>query len=403
MNTVGDLKLLPVWMNPPHLALTALHVMLGHKVKALGVLDGTKLVGIITLEDLLAAPDGALVRDVMHVPERMVSAGNNVREVAQEFVNEGLEFAPVVDGEHFLGILTPVLLLRELGRSYDPLTGLSWSDRLREWGIDHLKNGEEVTIIFIDLNLFGVYNKKYGHIVGDRVLQKVARHLSEHLDNELDLLVRYGGDEFAIGTLRDRDETEAFSELLSKRFDGRMEGAAEPVGFMTGLFGGRRHRERENVHYAATIDNLINMASKQCSINKLRARGEPIPETLTERKVNAAVRVLGVYTDESSSSGVSTVILSYGESIVSGADARGEKTMAHSLAAATAKALERAMGDAPYEVLAVEQVESTSGNVVSVTGSIAGGSVERSVSGVRPVVQDLATAVVEATIQAFAP
>src|SRR5947209_6784345 len=211
MNTVRDLNLLPVWVNPQHLAVTALHIMAGHKVKALAVLDKEKLVGIVTLEDLVAAPRAAQVSAYVKPVPMEVSPESNVREVAQSFATEEIDFAPVLENGGFLGLLSPAMMLQELGRSYDPLTALSWSDRLREWGVDHLKNSEEVTIIFIDLNDFGQYNKKYGHIIGDQVIQKVAAYLASGIDPELDVLVRYGGDEFAIGTLRDRDETEALA------------------------------------------------------------------------------------------------------------------------------------------------------------------------------------------------
>ncbi len=201
MNTVRDLKLLPVWVNPNHLVATALHVMLGHGLKILGVLDGQELVGVVGLEDLVGAPEGAIVSQVMRPPGAAVDAGSNVRVAAQLLVQLNAESAPVLDSQEFKGILTPLMLLKELGQSYDPLTTLSWSDVLREWGVRHLQSGDEVTIIFIDLNRFGLYNKKYGHIIGDQVIAKVAKFLMEQIEQDLDVLVRYGGDEFAIGTL----------------------------------------------------------------------------------------------------------------------------------------------------------------------------------------------------------
>ena len=44
-----------------------------------------------------------------------------------------------------------------------------------------------------------------------------------------------------------------------------------------GLYGGKRTEEREDVHYNATLDNLINLASKACTTakyNKFEAQVE---------------------------------------------------------------------------------------------------------------------------------
>ncbi|MFI5386600.1 MAG: GGDEF domain-containing protein, partial [Fimbriimonadales bacterium] len=155
----------------------------------------------------------------------------------------------------------------------------SWSDRLREWGVENLKEGREITIVFIDLDDFGSYNKKYGHIVGDRVLQKVAELIQERIEPSTDQLVRYGGDEFAIGTTRDQTESTKLARTLQDGMSGlRVAGSDEPVTFSIGVQGGKRTKERENVHYAATLDNLINLASKNSMAEKSAKKGHVPPE-----------------------------------------------------------------------------------------------------------------------------
>lgn len=398
MSTVRDLNLLPVWVNPNHLAATAMHIMRGHGLKALGVLDGARLVGIVGIEDVVGAKENATVAEVMRPTAGTIEAGSNVRHAAQQLVEENADSVPVLDASGFRGMLTPLMLLKDLGQSYDPLTTLSWSDRLREWGINHLQNGEEVTIIFVDLNHFGIYNKKYGHIIGDHVIAKVAGFLSGEIDADLDILVRYGGDEFAIGTLRDRDESEALAELLVKRFDGRMEGADEPVTFTTGVFGGRRQKGRESVHYAATIDNLINIASKNCIANKKRERGEAQGPA---NALPASFAILGVYADENDPEGIITVVLGGSGNVYSGAESQRGKNVVDAIAVATAKALSRAQPERKLEVSAIDLLEEGEVKVVSVTGKATLGAEEHAVSAARQVTADLATAVVEATIEAF--
>lgn len=318
MTIIRDLRIPPIWVNPQHLAATAGYVLAGHKMKVCGVIDCDRLVGVITSEDIAKAGPNATVQQIMGDPPTIVDGTETVRMVAEKFADHGLDYAAVVDLEHYVGMLTPSMLLKELGKSYDPLTSLSWSDQLRNWGVKHLEQAEEVTILFIDLNQFGLYNKLHGHIVGDQVLTAVANFLKTFIDPEQDILVRFGGDEFAIGTTRPRPE----ADLLAKRLTASQ---AEldlgqdiaPVTFAVGVFGGRRQKERLSVHYAATIDNLINMASKASQAQKSAAKGVDAPIPAAALKP-VGYRVIGVFSD-SAEGGISTVILSYEGTVFSGA------------------------------------------------------------------------------------
>ena len=404
MNTIAELKLMPLWVDPRHLVSTAIHIMAGHKVKALGVLQEGKLLGTVSLETLAAAPQDELVGPFLHPLEYVVQAGAPIRSVASLFVEEGLEYAPVMDGDKFMGIVTPLHLLRELGRSYDPLTGLSWSDRLRDWGLEHLKNGDEVTIIFVDLDDFGDYNKKYGHIVGDRVLQLVARYLSEQIDPISDILVRYGGDEFAVGTLRYREDTEKLAEAIESGIgDYSMLDVQGPVQFSIGIYGGRRTRERDNVHYAATLDNLINMSSKDCLANKTRKKTKSIaqPEPASDIPTRPAFTVAGVYFDERATNGVTTVILSEGETVVSGAHSRAGRPALESIAIATCKAMERAYPGTSLTIEDIRLSDDSGRRLITISGIAVCRGIERAVSDVIEAGGDLYQAVAEATVGAM--
>ena len=57
--------------------------------------------------------------------------------------------------------------------------------------------GRAQAMFIIDVDRFKQFNDEYGHAVGDRVLQKVARALKNHFREE-DYVCRYGGDEFTV-------------------------------------------------------------------------------------------------------------------------------------------------------------------------------------------------------------
>ncbi len=68
-------------------------------------------------------------------------------------------------------------------------------------------------LVMIDVDNFKLFNDAYGHVVGDRVLQGVARILTTSLRRS-DVVARYGGDEF-IAVLPDTD-AEAAVQLVER-------------------------------------------------------------------------------------------------------------------------------------------------------------------------------------------
>lgn len=77
----------------------------------------------------------------------------------------------------------------------DPLTGLANRRAMRPF-MDRA-TGSGATLIFIDINDFKQINDRFGHSVGDAVLQRLARLLSETFRPQ-DAIMRYGGDEFLV-------------------------------------------------------------------------------------------------------------------------------------------------------------------------------------------------------------
>ncbi len=410
MRTVKDLKLLPVWVNSGHLVSSALHIMRGHRLKSLAVVDNGGLVGMLSLDRLTSSSENLPVSAVLDPAPEAISASTHVRRAAEIFVEHDLVLAPVIEDERFLGIVTANMLLQELGRSWDPLTNLSWSDRLRDWGVENLKAGREVTIIFIDLDDFGNYNKKYGHIVGDRVLRRVAGMLADSIHDD-DVLVRYGGDEFAISTLRGREAAEStVREIIDSTKELFMEDFEEPVSFCTGISGGKRTKERDNTHYAATLDALINMASRECLSRKRlkavseRATAEPAKdrsEQCAQPDCSGPTLVM-VSASDATPSAPTTVWINLAGSVVHGNHLRSGRSLTESVAIATAKALERAF---PGVEIVIDDIFLTeppgSAKLVGISGRTIDDRGEHPLGTAKPVGDDLYQSVAQATIEAF--
>lgn len=85
--------------------------------------------------------------------------------------------------------------------STDALTSLSNRHAMQELFPRSIANcvekGKSISLMMIDIDRFKQFNDMFGHIAGDRALAAVSSILRTHFRSH-DLLVRYGGDEFAV-------------------------------------------------------------------------------------------------------------------------------------------------------------------------------------------------------------
>jgi len=125
---------------------------------------------------------------------------------------------------------------------HDGVTGLSnltlFKDRLDNALSQAQRHDWRLAVMFIDLDAFKSINDRYGHDVGDRVLQLVARRL-EALVRGGDTVSRRGGDEFLFLMLEAKDEANAvaFAATLIERIGEACEvdGASLTVSSSVGI------------------------------------------------------------------------------------------------------------------------------------------------------------------------
>jgi diguanylate cyclase (GGDEF)-like protein len=83
----------------------------------------------------------------------------------------------------------------------DELTGL-YNYRYLEIALEREvrraeRYGLSMAIIFLDVDMLKAVNDRHGHLVGSRVLKEVAAVIKKSV-REVDIVIRYGGDEYTI-------------------------------------------------------------------------------------------------------------------------------------------------------------------------------------------------------------
>lgn len=117
----------------------------------------------------------------------------------------------------------------------DPLTGL--------WNHASIATIEpDVAVAYVDIVHFrDRVNRPYGHVVGDRVLQGVARRLQDRLAPSR--VFRFGGDEFLVEILEPLDRMKAaeWASRIERLVEEPIEGINEPLAAHIGIaFGSGR-------------------------------------------------------------------------------------------------------------------------------------------------------------------
>jgi len=147
--------------------------------------------------------------------------------------------------------------------AHDDLTDLvrplTFQARLEEHFSAAERHGLDLSLVLIDLDDFGLINKRFDHTVGDRVLAGVARVIRESLRAE-DVAGRLGGDEFGI----------------CLPFTGALEAAAtvRRLGRMIAGLSGRLDGRGEELRITASLGFETTDGRQVASVQELRQRAE---------------------------------------------------------------------------------------------------------------------------------
>ena len=103
---------------------------------------------------------------------------------------------------------------------YDPLTDLPnralFHERLKQ-ALAALPPGDQLAVLYIDIDEFKSVNDTLGHLIGDELLKSVAVSLGRCIEG-VDFVARLGGDEFAIVKTAVRAEADVI-DLATRIFD----------------------------------------------------------------------------------------------------------------------------------------------------------------------------------------
>ncbi|MGB9919689.1 MAG: CBS domain-containing protein [Moorellales bacterium] len=254
-------------------------LMRSHRIGGLPVVEEGRLIGIITSRDVRASHPNRLVVDAMTSDPLTVSPHTSLWEAKELLERNRIERLPVVEGERLVGIVTKAALYAELGKHLDSLTGLSRSEYLLERAGVLLSQGQEIAVLFFDLDDFGQVNKVYGHAVGDEVICRTGRLLDRLMPAEA-CLCRYGGDEFAAVLAAGLEQ----ACELAGRVVAAVRETSWPLGLgislSVGIAGGRRRAVRPDGNWRAGVKELLNLASLACTRAKRQKSGVAVADAL---------------------------------------------------------------------------------------------------------------------------
>jgi diguanylate cyclase (GGDEF)-like protein len=138
---------------------------------------------------------------------------------------------------------------------------------------------KDFSVIFIDLDNFKIINNEYGHKFGDKALKAIARIFRDSV-RDLDIVARWGGDEFVIG-LAGADEKSAYN--IAEKLKNRVKTIKIKNIQLSASFGIISYRHKNRVpHYSPGYSKKHQ--TKEKILNQLYQLIEKADMTMYEAK-----------------------------------------------------------------------------------------------------------------------
>jgi len=227
------------------------------------VTENKKIIGIVTSKELIVAHNNRIAADAMNRNYLVVEDEMPIWEAKRILEEETIDVLIVAKNNEIQGIISRTVLDVEFGKHIDLLTGLYKTEYIFYHAHELIQSENEISIIFFDINNFGIIDKKYGHIYGDNVLKEIAGLLDHHKPDKT-YLCRFGGDEFVLLTPFFLDSARKTAEELLGVISSNSFLNGVNISISAGISGGRRINNRA-ADGCETVANLINIASLACS------------------------------------------------------------------------------------------------------------------------------------------
>jgi len=154
----------------------------------------------------------------------------------------------------------------------DPLTGL-YNRRFMDSSMERImgllsRSEGQLSVLMLDIDFFKKYNDSYGHDSGDKCLQAVAHALSYTVSRVNDIVVRYGGEEFAIILPNtDSDGARMFAGRLLQNvrelnIPHKKNDAAKCVTVSIGVTTGKVDYQQDMAMYLKRADEALYQSKK---------------------------------------------------------------------------------------------------------------------------------------------
>jgi diguanylate cyclase (GGDEF)-like protein len=130
-----------------------------------------------------------------------------------------------------------------------------------------IKYKNNIAVMVIDIDKFKHFNDTYGHIIGDKVIIRVASILKKSLREDKDLIGRFGGDEFLIllANIEKENLEKLINRIQEKISKIRIKDVNEKITLSIGIV------YIEKVNENNKLEELINWGD--ISLYKVKAKG----------------------------------------------------------------------------------------------------------------------------------